>query len=149
LSELRELGEDGDAVQAVIRHLPDARLLVVETSGEREGTMVELVHESLLDRWAKLEHWLDESEQDAQFLARLRGVAEQWEASARAEGLLWRDQAAADARAFLDRRRAEGGAGAHLGLGKREEQYLRATVALADRAHRRRRVIAAALIASL
>ena len=36
---------------------------------------MELVHESLIDSWTKLKQWLDESEQDAQFLARLRAAA--------------------------------------------------------------------------
>src|SRR5262249_15017849 len=89
------------------------------------------------------------SEHDAEFLARLRGMAEQWEASARAEGLLWRDQAAEEASAWLAHRRAERGAGAHLGLSKREERYLLAVVALAGRARRRRRQIVAALFAAI
>jgi hypothetical protein len=84
---------------------PDARLLLLETGSEREGTMVELVHESLIERWAKLGQWLTKSEQDAQFLDRLRVAAQQWEKSKEAEGLLWRDRAAEEARAWLKRRR--------------------------------------------
>jgi hypothetical protein len=72
-----------------------------------ELSSVELVHESLIDRWAKLQPWLDESEQDAQFLARLWTAAQQWETSEEAECLLWRDRTAEDARAWLERRRAE------------------------------------------
>ena len=50
-----------------------ARLVLLATSGE--GTTAELCHESLIERWAKLRQWLDESEQDADFLARLREIA--------------------------------------------------------------------------
>src|SRR5262249_54969935 len=119
LAELVGLFGDDGAVEQVVRRLADARLLLLETSSE--GPTVELLHESLIERWARLKQWLDESERDAPFLARLRAAAQAWEASARAEGLLWRDRAAEEAGAWLERRRAERGAEAYLGLGKREE----------------------------
>jgi WD40 repeat protein/serine/threonine protein kinase len=147
LSELHALADDSGAVEQVIHHLADARLLLVETGGEREGTTVELAHEALIDRWAKLEQWLSESQQDAHFLARLRAAAEPWEKSGQAEGLLWRDRAAQDARAWLEQRRAEQGA---LGrLGQREERYLLAVVAFAERARRSRKRIAVGVFATL
>ncbi|WP_438013862.1 protein kinase [Sorangium sp. So ce315] len=154
LKELGELAEDAegdgsDAIAQVIQHLAGARLLLLETSGEREGATVELVHESLIERWAKLGQWLDESSRDAQFVARLRAAAAQWEASGRAEGLLWRDSAAEDARAWHERRASEQGAAFRVGLGRREERYLLAVVALSDRARRVRRRLATGVIAAL
>ncbi|XXX72563.1 protein kinase [Sorangium sp. So ce134] len=155
MEELRELARDGqgDAAQAaiaqVVQHLAGARLLLIETGGEREGTTVELVHESLIDRWARLGQWLAESEQDAEFLARLRAAAEPWEASGQAEGLLWRDRAAEDARAWYERRRAEHGAEWRAGLGRREERYLLAVVAHCERARRLRRRLTTGVIAAL
>ncbi|XXX41697.1 protein kinase [Sorangium sp. So ce117] len=154
LDELCELAQDseghaGEAIAQVVQHLAGARLLLTEAGGEREGTTVELVHESLIERWAKLGQWLAESEQDAQFLARLRAAAQQWEASGHAEGLLWRDRAAHEARAWRERRRAEQGAEWRVGLGQREERYLLAVVALMDRARRLRRQIAMGVIAML
>jgi len=149
LEELCALAEDGRAVEQVVHHLADARLLLIETSREREGTTVELVHESLVERWAKLKQWLDESELDAQFLARLRAAAEQWEASGKAEGLLWRDRAAEEARVWLERRRAEGREASAVGFGGREERYLQAVVALSERARRIRFRIAAGAVATL
>ncbi|MDI1447003.1 protein kinase [Polyangium sp. 6x1] len=156
LDELCELAQarDGeesahDAIARVVQHLADARLLLIETGGERQGTTVELVHESLIDRWAKLGQWLAESERDAQFLARLRAAAQPWEASGRAEGLLWRDRAAQDARAWYERRRAEQGADWRAGLGPREERYLLAVVALSRRARRLRRRLALGVMATL
>ncbi|HTN86937.1 MAG TPA: protein kinase [Sorangium sp.] len=147
MAELQELarGGEGDGAQTiaqVVQHLAGARLLLIgvggETGSERAGTTVELVHESLIDRWPKLRQWLAESEQDAQLLARLRAAAQQWEASGRAEGLLWRDRAAEDARAWYERRRAELGADWRVGLSKREERYLVAVVNLLERAWRKR-----------
>ncbi|WP_437579925.1 nSTAND1 domain-containing NTPase [Sorangium sp. So ce887] len=152
LDELREAAQDGegaagDAIAQVVQRLAGARLLLIEasdeeTGGARDRTTVELVHESLIDRWPKLGQWLAESEQDAQFLARLRAAAQSWEASGRAEGLLWRDRAAEDARAWHERRRADRGADWHVGLGKREERYLLAVVGLVEHARRLRRRLA-------
>ena len=149
LSELRELAEGGDATEQVVQHLAAARLLVIETGGDWEGSTVEIVHESLVERWAKLRHWLDENEKDAQFLARLRAAAQQWDASAEAEGLVWRDRAAEEARQWLARRRAAQGAGAPARLGRREERYLLAVVGLADRERSLRRRVAMGVIVAL
>ncbi|WP_437540589.1 protein kinase [Sorangium sp. So ce367] len=154
LDELCELETDGDggtgeAIAQVVQHLAGARLLLIETGGAREGTSVELVHESLIERWPKLGQWLAESEQDAQFLGRLRASAQQWEASGHAEGLLWRDRAAEGARAWHERRRAELGAEWRVGLGRREERYLLAVMTLAERARRLRWRLAMGAIATL
>ncbi|WP_437931546.1 protein kinase [Sorangium sp. So ce291] len=152
LDELREIAQEGegsaaDAIVQVAQHLAGARLLLIEPGGE--GATVELVHESLIERWAKLKQWLTEGEHDAQFLARLRAAAEQWEANGRAEGLLWHDRAAEDARAWYERRRAAHGAAWRAGLGARDERYLRAVVALVARARRLRRRLVIGVTATL
>ncbi|MGK3997560.1 nSTAND1 domain-containing NTPase [Sorangium sp. So ce1024] len=159
LDELRDAAHDGegsagDAVAQVIVRLAGARLLLIEAGddepgGARDRARVELVHESLIDRWPRLGQWLAECEQDAQFRARLRVAAQQWEASGQAAGLLWRDRAAEDAMAWCERRRAERGAGWRAGLGSREERYLSAIVALHDRARRLRRRITLGAVAAL
>ncbi|WP_433934897.1 protein kinase [Sorangium cellulosum] len=151
LCEIEQVCEDhiGDGIARVVQHLASARLVLIEPGGELESTIVELVHESLIDRWAKLGQWLDESQQDAQFLARLYAAAHQWEASGRADGLLWRDRPAEDARAWHERRRAAQGAEWGSGLGKREERYLLAVVTFAERARRLRRRLTTGVIAAL
>nr|WP_236644077.1 protein kinase [Sorangium cellulosum] len=154
MEELFELAPEADgdgrgAIEQVIHQLSGARLLHIETSGEREGPTVELVHESLIERWPKLGQWLDESGQDAQLLARLRAASQQWESSGRPDGLLWRDRAAQDAWRWYERCRAEQGADLRLGLGRREERYLAAVVALLERTRRLRRTFALTVIAAL
>ncbi|WP_437975280.1 protein kinase [Sorangium sp. So ce295] len=154
LDELCELVQDSEgnaskAIAAVVQHLADARLLLIETGGEREGTTVELVHESLIDRWGKLGQWLADSQQDARMLARLRAAADQWETSGQAEGLLWRGRAAEDARAWYERRRAAQGADWRIGIGKREERYLLAVVALCEGARRLRWRLATGALTAL
>jgi WD40 repeat protein len=147
LADLRGLAADGGAVEQVIHRLSDARLVLIEAGGEREGTTVELCHESLIESWDKLTQWLTESEHDAQFVARLHVAAQQWEASQEAQGLLWRDRAAREAAEWLTRRRAEQAAGESLGLGTREERFLVAVVALSERGRRRRQRIMAGVLA--
>jgi WD40 repeat protein/serine/threonine protein kinase len=152
LDELRGLGPGGDAgrgaVEAVVQRLVEARLLSLETGREGDESTVELVHESLIERWPQLGRWLDESAQDAQFLSRLRVAARQWEASGEAEGLLWRDRAAVEARTWLELRQAERGE-LDMGLGGREDRYLRAVVALVERTRRLRQRAVAGLVVAL
>jgi serine/threonine protein kinase len=149
LSDLHALAADRGAVEQVVHRLSDARLVLVEAGGEREGTTVELCHESLIDRWDKFQQWLAESEQDAQFVARLYAAARQWEASQEAEGLLWRDHAAREAADWLAHRRAELDTGEPIGLGPREERFLVAVIGLSERMRRRRQRIFAGALATV
>jgi WD40 repeat protein/predicted Ser/Thr protein kinase len=145
VDELSALSEDVAAVEQVVQHLSEARLLSIEAGDEREGKTVELTHESLIDRWAKLRQWLEAEEHDAQFLAELRSAAQQWEKNGEADGFLWRDRAALEAGQWLERHRAEGIGG----LGKREQGYLEAVVRLSERTRRRRMQRVGALLAGL
>lgn len=149
LSELMTLAPNGTDVEQVIHHLADARLLAMDASGEREGKTVELSHESLIQRWSRLRHWLDENEHDAQYLAQIRNAAQQWEKNREAEGFLWRDRAADEAGQWLERRKKEQGGKGTTGLGKREERYLSAVVELAERTRRWRRRILVSLFLSI
>src|SRR5262245_57860729 len=92
-----------------------------------------------------LVEWLTEEEHDAQFVARLRAAAQQWAASGEAEGLLWRDRAAEEAKRWLTRRTE----GELTSVGRREERYLEAVVALSARARRARRMIGTAVFIAL
>jgi len=149
LRDLRELAAEAGAVDQVIHRLSDARLVLVDAGGERDGATVELCHESLIESWDKLAQWLAESEQDAQFVARLHAAAQQWDSSHEAEGLLWRDRAAREAAEWLTRRRAELGPGQSLELGGREERFLLAVVALMERGRRRRQRIMTGMLATV
>jgi len=149
LADLRAISAANDAVEQVIYRLSDARLVLIEAGGERDGATVELCHESLIDSWDKLQQWLSESEHDAQFVARVYAAAQQWETSQEAEGLLWRDRAAREAAEWLSHRRAEQGAGEPLGIGEREERFLLAVVALSERTRRQRQRLMAGALATV
>ena len=143
MRELAELAEDAAAVEAVVRELCDARLLLLDTDGEPGSAKVELVHESLLERWPTLARWLGENAEDALFLARLRAAASQWRASGEPSGLLWRDRAAEEARVFHERHQGDRAEARENLLGKSEQRYLEAVLTLADRARRQRKLLLA------
>ncbi len=130
VSELCELSPTAGEIEDVVNQLVDARLLAVEAD-EDENRVVEIVHESLIDSWPTLGRWLDENQEDAELLDRLRSAAKQWRASGRRSGLLWRDEAMRDAEHWYRRYRGE--------LATSEKEYLEAVFALAERSQRRRR----------
>lgn len=99
------------------------------------------MHESLIDRWPALRSWLEHTQEDAAFLARLRTAARQWEDGKHSAGLLWRGEAEQDARRWLRTYRGE--------LARRERAYLDAVFRLADRAARTRRFVVAGTMAAL
>jgi hypothetical protein len=116
----------------VIDQLVAARLLVVQTRTDAGGGSVEIVHESLIDRWPTLRRWLDEGQEDAAFLSQLAAAAKQWEAKGRASGLLWRGDAMEEARRWYTQRPRE--------LPPREHAFLGAVFALAQRGKRAKRI---------
>src|SRR5207237_907813 len=75
--------------------------------------------------------WVAENQEDTAFLSRLRSASREWEASARSEDLLWRGQAAIDARRWHERYAEV--------LAPAEARYLKAMIALSERAQRLRR----------
>ncbi|WP_437834238.1 nSTAND1 domain-containing NTPase [Sorangium sp. So ce1153] len=141
LGELCELPEDPGAIERVVGLLADGRLLEIETGSDRAGSTVEIVHESLIERWPTLKRWLDESQEDAVFLDRLRAAARLWDASDRATDMLWRGKVAEEARGFRKRYRGQ--------LPDRERRFLEAVLRLADHRQRRRCRLVTGVIAAL
>ncbi len=139
MTELRALHRDPDTVDDLGQHLAAMRLVVIERGAEGADQTVELVHESLIDRWPTLARWLSENQDDAAMLARLRGAARDWERGGRAAGLLWTGEAADEARAWQQRYRGE--------LATSERRYLAAVRAAADHARRVRQRVVGGLLA--
>ncbi|WP_433934986.1 protein kinase [Sorangium cellulosum] len=141
LGELRELPGDPGEIERVVGLLADGRLLAIEPGSDRAGSTVEIMHESLIERWPTLKRWLDESEEDAVFLDRLRAAARLWDASERTADMLWRGKVAEEARGFRKRYRGE--------LPERERLFLEEVLRLADHKQRRRRRFFTGVIAAL
>ncbi|WP_437909811.1 protein kinase [Sorangium sp. So ce327] len=141
LGELCELPGERGEIERVVELLADARLLAIETGSDRAGSTVEIVHESLIERWPTLRRWLDENQEDAAFLDRLRAAARLWDASGRAADTLWRGKVAEEARGFRERYRGA--------LPERERLYLDEVLRFADQQQRGRRRLASGIIAAL
>jgi serine/threonine protein kinase len=131
LADLRDLAPDRAEIDRTIDHLVAARLLVVQTRSDSGFGSVEIVHESLIDRWPTLRRWLEEDEEDTAFLAQLAAAAKQWDTKGRPAGLLWRGEAMEDARRWHSLRPRE--------LPGRDGAFLDAVFALARRGVRVRR----------
>ena len=129
--ELADLHALDPGAERVVDQLVTARLLVVQTRGDAGGGTVELVHESLIDRWPTLRAWLDADQEDTAFVAQLAAAAKQWEAKGRPAGLLWRGDAMEEARRWFTARPRE--------LAGRDRAFLDAVFALARRGKRVRR----------
>lgn len=137
--ELAELSNRDPEVMTVVQYLSNERLLSMDTGTEESSAMVELVHESLIDKWPKLARWIEENADDAEFIARLRSATAQWLCSGKGAGLLWRDQVAEEARAWYARRKHTFGDTLDEAIGKNELLYLEAVVNLLGKTARRRR----------
>ena len=139
VAELRALLHEDHLVDDVVQHLAAMRLLVIERGEGGDEHIVELVHESLIERWPALARWLAENQDDAAFLARLRTAAQEWERRDRDRGLLWRDAPAREAQLWYAHYRGV--------LARREQDYLGAVFDLANSAVRGRRRIVATIMA--
>ncbi|HEX3482698.1 MAG TPA: protein kinase [Kofleriaceae bacterium] len=140
MTELRALHHAPDLVDDIVQHLAAMRLVVIERSADGTDPTVELVHESLIDRWPTLVRWLDDHHDDAAMLARLRAAARDWERSGYAVGLLWTGEVAREARAWQQRYAG--------GLALVEQRYLAAVLAATDRERRTRRRLFRALLSA-
>jgi serine/threonine protein kinase len=138
VEELCELAPYPQSIQRLIDYLVNARLLVVQSGDTTAGSFVEIVHDSLLRTWPTLERWLDENHEDALFINQVTTVARQWDARGRPVGLLWRGEAADEARRWHWRYRGP--------LPQVSAVYLDAVTALATRARIEQRLTAGTLV---
>ena len=132
-----QVGSDRAEITRVLDQLVAARLLVVQTRGDGGGSSVEIVHESLIDRWPTLWRWLEEDQEDGAFTAQVAAAAKQWDAKGRPAGMLWRGDAHDETRRWLAARPRD--------LAPRDRAFVEAVIALGRRGARTRRtaVIAA------
>jgi hypothetical protein len=134
IADLYQLASDQHEVARTIDLLVAARLLVVQMRGDATGGgSIEIVHESLIERWPTLRRWLDEDQEDSAYLSQLAAAAKQWDAKGRPAGMLWRGDAMEEARRWHGQRHRE--------LPPRDQAFLHAVFALARRGKRVRRVL--------
>jgi serine/threonine protein kinase len=134
LDDLQACGPDRNEVQRVLDTLVEARLLVLH----QDTRTVEIVHEALVAQWPTLRRWMDEGRDDTMFLEQVRSAARQWELKRRSADLLWRGEAAREARRLRDRLGAA--------MSTKEQEFLDAVNALDRRAAARKRWIVSTVI---
>ena len=96
---------DGLAANAesVLKKLIEARLVIARKSDKDDEAELELVHESLIDAWTTLRHWVEESREDLSFLHEASQAADLWDRRGRKEEEVWTGRALHDAQETLAR----------------------------------------------
>jgi WD40 repeat protein len=140
---LSVFGENRVQANAILDVLVSARLLTEYEAGDPAvpGTgRIEIVHESLLTQWPRLERWLAQDAEGALLRDQLRQAARLWGEKSQPEELLWTGRSYREY--ALWRERYAGG------LSTLEEDFSRAMSELAGRRRRRRRLAAATALAT-
>jgi tRNA A-37 threonylcarbamoyl transferase component Bud32 len=131
VSEVDAIARDRAGLAAVVDQLVAARLLVAQARDDSAGRTIELVHESLIERWPTLRRWLDDDHDDAVYVATVSAAAKQWDTRGRPAGLLWRGETMQEARRWLAAKPRD--------LVPRDRAFLDAVFAIARRGRRLRR----------
>jgi DNA-binding winged helix-turn-helix (wHTH) protein/WD40 repeat protein len=133
--------------EGVLRALVDARLLTsFEDPASEQATggtrhRVEVVHESLLSAWPRLERWQVQDAEGALLRDQLRQAARTWHERGRTDDLLWSGSAFREYAVWRERYPGR--------LSELEEAFGRSMVELAGRRRRRRRLAVTAAIVVL
>ena len=96
LSELRDAGPDGQAMERVIVRFTDERLLTTELDESGAGC-VEVAHEALIRGWPRLQGWIDERRVALVLERRITLAASEWERLGRDDSALHRGPQLAEA----------------------------------------------------
>ena len=127
-----------ESAREVLRALVDARLLTSYELRREEGEptrQVEVIHESLISHWPRLQRWQTQDADAAQLRDQLRQAARTWAEHGRTDDMLWTGSAY---REFAVWREHYPG-----GLTELEEAFASAMTLLATRRRRQRRTAAA------
>ncbi len=127
------------AATDVLRELIDARLLTsyeVRTEGEAPRQRVEIIHESLLEKWPRLQGWQTQDADAARLRDELRQAAAGWAEHGRPEDRLWTGSSYREFELWHERYPG--------GLSETEQAFAAAMTSLASRRRRRRRLAFAA-----
>ena len=99
----------GAGAEEAVAHLVASRLVVSRRApvGDTAESLLELVHESLINRWAQLRRWREESLDDVNLQADLQGAVEQWKRRGKRAEDLWRGLSLAEAIDWRERSREQ------------------------------------------
>ncbi|MCJ7536294.1 MAG: protein kinase, partial [Anaerolineales bacterium] len=116
----------GESLLEVIDSYGRARLLTFDHDPQTREPTIEVAHEALLQEWARLREWLDESRADIRLQRVLGNAAEEWHLADRDPGFLLRGSRLDQFEAWME--------STDLGLTQLEKDYFEAS--LADRSER-------------
>ena len=120
---------------------PSERGQEASADASRGSPRIEIVHESLLTHWPRLERWLAQDAEGALLRDQLRQAARLWAEKGRPPGLLWTGHAYREYAVWRERYVG--------GLSAVEEDFARNMVSLAGRRRRLRRIVVGATLAFL
>lgn len=118
------LAEVDPVMQALVRKLADARLLVTGRDEQLGSETVEVAHEALIRGWGELKTWLNSDREFLLWRQRLRSVVTNWVASNQDEGALLHGALLTEAEPWLKTRVGD--------LSEQEQHFIIASCALAD-----------------
>jgi WD40 repeat protein/tRNA A-37 threonylcarbamoyl transferase component Bud32 len=101
-AEMLQVLGGGAAAEDVIERLIGARLVVASDTDFGQDQL-EIIHEALVVQWPRLVEWRREDAEGTRLRDQLRAAAQQWHQRRRPRGLLWRDDALAEYRAWRAR----------------------------------------------
>ncbi len=132
-------GESG-AVEAVVRTLTEARLLMSDSDEQSADQIVDVSHEALIRGWPLLRKWIEEDRMGLRILRRLTEAAREWQPT-KDESLLYRGARLAQAVEWRDRNKTA--------LNELERKFLDASMAARQAIERRRKRVIIGLAAGL
>jgi WD40 repeat protein/DNA-binding SARP family transcriptional activator len=81
--ELRRLGLEPDAIEAILTRYGEHRLLSFDREPLTRTPTVEVAHEAILSQWDRLRAWIEERREDLLLHRRLVEAVDQWEEAKR------------------------------------------------------------------
>ena len=99
--------ELGDNIWDIVRHLADARLVVIDADSATAQETVEISHEALIKNWKKLQEWITTDRDFRFWQERLRRAVREWNDKERDEEFLFRSRQLAEAHIWIKTRAAD------------------------------------------
>ncbi|MCP3956627.1 MAG: TIR domain-containing protein, partial [bacterium] len=99
--ELLAVGEDPRIAASVLAQWTDARLLTTQSDEARDHELVDVAHEALIRKWARLETWMAEGREAARLVNVLRQAANEWQRDDFRHDFLFRGARLAQAKELL------------------------------------------------
>lgn len=122
--ELISADDDVSAVEAVLKLLADARLIITGQDS------VEVAHEALIREWPRLREWLDENREKLRLRRRLSEAVQEWQTYSRDPSYLYRGARLVQVTDWLNARPGE--------LNPSEREFIEASLAEQDQERLRR-----------